>query len=215
MESLPFFVEPAPFLWAHCTRRSPRPWRLGTTDLFPPPRTRLFPLNMAVVPCPELPAPTRASNFVCPLCFAFDHQVLKRLIHFWWEFPNVTFQIQMSNFKGALHRKWLWLWDFIERRVFYTRWWGSQKSCLKSRNFHFHFQRPAKKNNGETEAMEAVSGRTSRTTTVSVRQLEVQAGGPDDRQWRWRCRRRDRGEHKRRRCSRRRKGRDITMRCWW
>ena len=85
LESLPFFVEPAPFLWAHCTRRSPRPWRLGTTDLFPPPRARLFPLNMAqspVVPCPELPAPTRASNFVCPLCFAFDHQVLKRLIHF-------------------------------------------------------------------------------------------------------------------------------------
>ena len=122
------------------------------------------------------------------------------------------FHLEMSKISP---RKWLWLWDFIERRVFYTRWWGSQKSCLQSRNFHFHFQRPAKKNNGETEAMEAVSGRTSRTTTVSVRQLEVQAGGPDDRQWRWRCRRRDRGEHKRRRCSRRRKGRDITMRCWW
>ena len=28
--------------------------------------------------------------------------------------------------------------------------------------------------------MEAVSGRTSRTTTASVRQLEVQAGGPDN-----------------------------------
>ena len=74
LESLPFFVEPAPFLCAHCTRRSPRPWRLGTADLFPPPvKTRLLPLNMApspVVPCPELPAPTRAQQLLPPLlCF--------------------------------------------------------------------------------------------------------------------------------------------------
>ena len=121
---------------------------------------------------------------------------------------NVKFQGRPPSEMAVVvgfHRKTRFLHEMV----------GFPEILLPSRNFHFHFQRPAKKNNGETEAMEAVSGRTSRTTTVSVRQLEVQAGGPDDRQWRWRCRRRDRGEHKRRRCSRRRKGRDITMRCWW
>ena len=95
LESLPFFVEPAPFLWAHCTRRSPRPWRLGTTDLFPPPvKTRLFPLNMApspVVPCPELPRADTSATTSCPLCFAFDHQVLKRLTY-----PHKSFLVDIS-----------------------------------------------------------------------------------------------------------------------
>ena len=144
LESLPFFVEPAPFLWAHCTRRSPRPWRLGTTDLFPPPvKTRLFPLNMApspVVPCPELPAPTRAQQLLPPLlCFrppGLEAAYLSTQILF-----GGYFHLEISKISTAqnfsLHRKWLWLWDFIERRVFYTMLSGFPEILPSSPKFPF------------------------------------------------------------------------------